>query len=210
MKNTILATCVLVAFFADVAHSQKATCPDDMVVASEGVCIDRYEWPNRKGVRPLTHASGIAEPRSPAVLDAEQLCASAHKRVCTKNEWQHACGAKYPYGDTYDPTACNTEKRFRKVDEAKVDKYDEVELARLDQSEPAGSYEKCRSPSGAYDMVGNGEEWVKCSEGTYGWCLMGRHWADNRGSCKFVVTKHSPRWHYYSISVRCCKNAIGQ
>jgi len=211
MKNTILAACLLAVFFADAAHSQRASCPEDMVIAQEGeyglVCVDRYEWPNKKGVKPLVYATGLEDDRWNEVNEASLLCATVHKRVCTKDEWQHACGDKYPYGDKYDPTACNTEKRFRKVDEAKVDRYDKAELARLDQSEPAGSFEKCRSPSGAYDMVGNGEEWVKCSEGLYGWCLMGRHWADNRGSCKFTVTKHHPRWHYYSTSFRCCADA---
>src|SRR6478735_2516719 len=204
MKSTILAACLFAILVTHSARSQLAACPDDMVVAREGVCIDRYEWPNKKGVRPLVYASGLEDDRWNEVNEASLLCATVHKRVCTKTEWQHACGDKYPYGDTFDPTACNTEKRFRKVDEKKVDRYDKKELARLDQSAPAGEYEKCRSPSGAYDMVGNAEEWVRCDEGVFGWCLMGRHWADNRGSCKFVVTKHHPRWHYYSTGFRCC------
>lgn len=204
MKSTILAVCLFAILLTHAARSQLASCPEDMVVAREGVCIDRYEWPNKKGVRPLVYATGLEDDRWHEVNEASLLCATVHKRVCTKTEWQHACGERYPYGDKFDPTACNTEKRFRKVDEAKVDKYDKKELARLDQSEPAGSYEKCRSPSGAYDMVGNAEEWVHCDEGTFGWCLMGRHWADNRGSCRFVVTKHHPRWHYYSTGFRCC------
>ena len=206
MKSTILAACLLVAFFADVARSQRAPCPEDMVIAREGVCIDRYEWPNKQGVKPLVYATGLEDDRWNEVNEATLLCATVHKRVCNKTEWQHACGDKYPYGQTFDPTACNTEKRYRKVDEAKVDKYDKKELARLDQSSPAGSYEKCRSPSGAYDMVGNAEEWVLCDEGKYGWCLMGRYWGE-RGSCSFVVTKHHPRWHFYETGFRCCKDA---
>lgn len=206
MKSTILAAGLLAVFVAWPASSQKAACPDDMVIAREGVCIDRYEWPNKKGVRPLVSASGIEDPRysMDPIVEAALLCASVRKRVCQKAEWQSACGGRYPYGETFDPTACNTEKKYLKVDELKVDKYDKAELARLDQSTPSGAYEKCRSPSGAYDMVGNAEEWVRCSEGKYGWCLMGRHWADDRGSCKFVVTKHHPRWHYYSTGFRCC------
>jgi sulfatase modifying factor 1 len=204
MKSTILAVSLLAVFVAWPAASQKAACPDDMVIAREGVCIDRYEWPNKVGVKPLVYATGLEDDRWNEVNEAALLCAGVRKRVCRKNEWQSACGGRYPYGETFDPTACNTQKRYRKVDEAKVDKYDKKELARLDQSAPAGSYEKCRSPSGAYDMVGNAEEWVLCEEGKYGWCLMGRHWADDRGSCRFVVTKHHPRWHYYSTGFRCC------
>lgn len=200
--------CIALFFLSTPLISQEAKCPADMVVAKEGVCIDRYEWPNKKGVRPLVYASGVEDPRyvKDPITEAELLCATVKKRVCEKREWQHACGDKYPYGDTVDPNACNTGKNFRKVDENKVDHYDKQELARLDQSAPSGSYEKCRSPSGAYDMVGNAEEWVRCSEGLYGWCLMGRYWADPKSSCTYVVTKHHPRWHFYETGFRCCKN----
>lgn len=205
MKNSIVVVCALLALLSSPASSQPASCPDDMVIAKEGVCIDRYEWPNKAGVKPFVHASGTEEYKTSndEIRDADLLCAVQGKRACTKDEWQHACGDKYPYGDTFDPTACNTEKRFRAIDEAKVDRYDAKELERLDQSSPSGQYEKCRSPSGAYDMVGNAEEWVRCNEGLYGWCLMGRYWGE-RGSCKFVVTKHHPRWHFYETGFRCC------
>ncbi len=203
MRTTIAAICLVVAFTSGSAVSQKARCPDGMVPAREGVCIDIYEWPNVKGHKPLVYASVLEDDRTNDVLDASLLCATVHKRLCEKSEWQSACGGKYPYGDTFDPTACNTEKPWRSVDESKVDHWDKKELARLDQSEPAGSYEKCRSPSGAYDMVGNAEEWVRCSEGLYGWCLMGRYWGE-RGSCSFVVKKHHPRWHFYETGFRCC------
>ena len=206
MKTTTAVACLVVLLVSAPAVSQKAPCPEDMVIAKEGVCIDRYEWPNKKGVKPLVYATGIEDDRWNEVNEAELLCATAHKRICGKREWQHACGDKYPYGDTFDPTACNTDKKFRKVDEEKVDRYDKKELEKLDQSSPAGAYEKCRSPSGAYDMVGNAEEWVHCSEGTYGWCLMGRYWADPKSSCTYVVTKHHPRWHFYETGFRCCKD----
>lgn len=202
---TVIAVLAL-ALACKNASSQKSRCPDGMVLATESVCIDVYEWPNKKGVRPLVYASGVEDSSSNNELtDADTLCASSGKRVCTKHEWQSACGEKYPYGDKFDPTACNTEKKFRDFDAAKIANYDEKELKRLDQSSPSGSYTKCRSPSGAYDMVGNGEEWVTCPEGKYGWCLMGRYWAE-RGSCKFVVTKHSPNWHLYETSLRCCSD----
>lgn len=205
MRISTGAACLWLTLWCTSAASQKARCPDGMVPAREGVCIDIYEWPNVRGGRPLVHASGLEDDRTNTVLDADLLCSLAHKRVCDIAEWQSACGDKYPYGDTFDPTACNTEKKWRSVDEAKIDRWDKAELKRLDQSEPSGSYERCRSPSGAYDMVGNAEEWVKCAEGAYGWCLMGRYWGE-RGSCTFVVKKHAPRWHFYETGFRCCKD----
>lgn len=130
--------------------------------------------------------------------DAETLCASVGKRVCRRREWVSAChGVEAP--------SCNTDKRHIGVDEEKVYERNVTEMRRLDQSEPSGTRAQCRSEAGAYDMVGNAEEWVKCpGYGQYGWCLMGRHWADRR-SCTYTVTKHAPRWHYYETGFRCCR-----
>lgn len=169
--------------------------------AVPNVCIDRYEWPNKKGVYPLTYASALEDDRTNVVLDANTLCAGhpEHKRPCDIEEWQSAC-----FGTV--PAACNVSALYLKVDEAKVDRWDMAELKRLDQSMPSGSLDRCRSVTGAYDMVGNVEEWVRCPQGMFGWCLMGRFWAEKTSSCNYVVRKHAPRWHYYETGFRCCKD----
>jgi len=198
--------------------AQTPTCPEDMVDTGVGSCIDRYEWPNKKGVKPLLGVSGVAEKhdlKKGRVLDAERLCASVGKRVCELHEWRSACrgpgGSKYPFGDSIPKIKkrgegpCNFSQVYRPVDGMKVYKRDERHMTWLDQSDPSGSREECRSASGAYDTVGNGEEWVRCPKGNRGWCLVGRFWSE-AATCDRVVVGHAPNWHWITTTARCCKD----
>ncbi len=208
MRKVVLLICAGLS----LASTQKASCPDDMVVARPGVCIDRYEWPNKKGGKPRLAQSAVQYTLGP-IENAEDFCAYYGKRSCTRSEWVAACrgpgGSKFPYGDKYEAGKCNVEKKWRSLDATKVMRRDSKELARLDQSEPAGSRDECTGESGASDMVGNAEEWVRCDVGQedhFGvkWCLVGGYWSDPRSSCTYVITKHAPDWHYYQSSFRCC------
>ena len=195
------------------ASSAGPECPRDMVLATRGVCIDRYEWPNEKGVRPLVGATALPtdyDARAGRVLDADTLCKKVNKRVCTRDEWVSAClyrDSVWPDGKRPEqgsrPLRCNNDKGWRTVDENKVHSRSPREFRRLDGRDPAGSRRGCLSDSGAFDMVGNTEEWVRCKEGRFGWCLMGRFWSDPQ-SCSHTVTVHSPYWHYYETGFRCC------
>jgi serine/threonine protein kinase/formylglycine-generating enzyme required for sulfatase activity len=104
-----------------------------------GFCIDAFEHPNRKGVGPTV---GVA------FADAKRLCESQSKRLCSESEWEKACkgpgGARWPFGNTFDANACNTED-------------DSGEARSLS---PAGRFGKCRSGYGAADMAGNAAEWT--------------------------------------------------
>jgi formylglycine-generating enzyme required for sulfatase activity len=178
-----------------------------MVPTGAGTCIDRVEWQRPNG-KPLISASALPELEEGAPdLSADTLCRSVGKRTCERAEWVSACsaGERFPYGDKYEPGKCNDDKPWKTIDEARVAHRDPKELARLDGSEPPGAYRECKSPSGAVDMVGNVEEWVRCPEGAFGWCLVGGYWA-SRGlrSCKSAITVHAPRWHYAATGLRCC------
>lgn len=208
MKKISLLVCAALA----MGSAPKKGCPDDMVRARPGVCIDRYEYSNVRGAKPQLGYSAVFADSGP-VWDAENVCENHGKRTCTRSEWVAACqgpgGSKFPYGQKYVAGKCNTDQRWRTPDPAKVEKRDEAELARLDQSAPAGSFEECVSESGAYDMVGNAEEWVRCDAGQEDengtkWCLVGGYWAATTSSCTYVITKHAPMWHYYETSFRCC------
>jgi hypothetical protein len=194
-----------------LAHGK--SCPTDMVSATKGTCIDKYEW-RGLGVdypsKPLLALSGLPEPYgSPYTDDLEGICRSQGKRACTLREWVAACrgpgGTKYPYGATYDATACNTATGWRAYDEQKVFRRDARELERLDQSVIAGSMPRCVSAAGAFDMIGNAEEWVRCDQGKYGWCLVGGFWAHPQ-TCNDAIVVHSPYWHFYETSGRCCRD----
>jgi len=198
----------LFSFFI-VAGSSSPGCPSGMAPTSVGTCIDRREWARSNG-RPLVGASALPEPDADVDLSADTLCRSIGKRVCERDEWVSACsyGERFPYGSKYEPGRCNDDKWWKTVDEAKVAHRDREELARLDGSEPSGSRDGCESPAGVFDMVGNVEEWVRCREGRFGWCLVGGYWA-SQGSrtCESAILIHAPRWHYYQTGFRCCSEA---
>jgi len=209
-------------------------CPPDMVpVPGKDTCIDRYEWPNKEGVRPLVGASARASKydlERGVTMNAWELCASVGKRMCRMDEWISACkgprGSDYPFGretpdrvrTPADQTPCNYAKFYRELDELKIFKRDPAEFQRLDQSEPSGSRPKCRSRSGAYDMMGNAEEWIICpdwmSRGGANceiidgekvcFCLAGRYWSEPV-RCHKLSSGHQATWWYYETSLRCCK-----
>jgi len=104
--------------------------------------------------------------------DAAAFCQAAGKRLCGKigggttdyslfadeseSQWYNACSAdgvyKYPYGNTYSSTACNTWESFN------------------DAIRTAGSIQTCQPTTagyrGVYDLVGNVGEWEDSCLGT--------------------------------------------
>jgi hypothetical protein len=214
----VISTSFLV--LANAGNLKKPTCPADMVAVNNNTCIDKYEWPNKKGELPLVGASGLPEPRdikNKETWDADSFCKSVGKRVCWADEWVKACKGKnnspYPWGSQvpkYIPgefdshLACNFGKQYIGPDEYKIYLRDKKEMARLDLREPSGERNQCKSEVGAFDMVGNVEEWVRCRSKT-GWCLAGRYWSELY-RCDQLIGSHAPKWHYYQSGFRCCKD----
>jgi len=117
-------------------------CPEDMVYIPEGdFCIDRFEYPDRKGEMPKSYVNAS---------EAVDLCRKAGKRLPTEAEFEAACigSRKLPfgYGEKYKKGVCNIPGG---VAHAKV--------------LPAGSLESCANDYGVFDMIGNMWEWVESS-----------------------------------------------
>jgi hypothetical protein len=174
-------------------------------------CMDRYEWPNKKGELPM-----LLIPWT----DAKKTCESVGKRLCTEEEFNFGCEGEamlpYTYGYVRDPNKCNIDKQYRKR-QKKLAKYEKCmstpackeELARLDQRLPAGSMPECVSPFGVYDLNGNINEWVHRPGKEYpdrsG--LKGGWWGPVRGRCRPTVGFHKEEDYGYEEGFRCCKDA---
>lgn len=117
--------------------------------------------------------AGFVDPKLPVTCvdwcDARAYCLSRGEQLCGQpgdpSWWVAACtsggaGFTYPYGSTYDATACNGEDNTCNNPGG---------CALVD----VGSMPKCRTPSGIYDLSGNAAEWVnECSgpANQYGTC----------------------------------------
>lgn len=170
----------IATFAEDIFVRQR--CPTDMVAAFDGqgsaFCIDRYEWPNRKGTVPQTAVSWV---------EAKMFCVDLGKRLCRADEWLRACRGTartmYPYGEIYEANRCATENKT---------------------AEKAGMFPGCSSGGGVEDMVGNVWEWVEDKAGDYPQAFGGsyRYGKDAHCALKFEGTVAS---RSDETGFRCCK-----
>jgi hypothetical protein len=168
-------------------------------------CIDRYEFPNRKGEYPLILINWV---------EAGDLCKSANKRLCSENEWTFACEGEearpYPYGDGYtrDANACVVDATWRPYNPVAFAQRDgdpmKAELDKLWQGTPSGQRTGCKSVFGVYDMTGNIDEWTKSSQGGRPSVLKGGYWGPVRTRCRPSTRAHGEMHVFYQQGVRCC------
>jgi formylglycine-generating enzyme len=211
-----------------------APCPNEMaLVAFAGgkVCVDRYEaaieeWPyshalegEDAGARRAVPAQEIKPQVNVSQTQAAAACAASAKRLCTAQEWGAACRGPqnqvYPYGNEYAAGACN-EGRPSPVKavlgaSGAGGKLDDPRLAEADNGlAPGGSFPKCVTALGIFDMHGNAHEWVSdSSKPGYG-TFVGGFFADGTGNgagCTYKTTAHGKEYHDYSTGFRCCKDA---
>ncbi|HJZ85901.1 MAG TPA: protein kinase [Polyangia bacterium] len=143
-------------------------------VDGHAFCIDAYEYPG-----------GHIVPRTNVTwADAERACKLRGARLCTRREWLATCqgpnGASYPWGNTHDAARCNLSGAPKE----------------------AGSFPRCKSPVGTYDMIGNVAEWVAERIAVGGSAQ--REQARTR--CDFVQRVDAATG-YSDVGFRCCSNA---
>ena len=154
--------------------------------------MDVYEYPDKAGEIP---AGGMKYP------EAEAACKSVGKRLCTAGEWMEACRGKEMYlysfakekkGFDDNKKACNNIHSSR-------------------SAAPSGSFRKCVSQDGLYDMSGNLWEWVEKS-GTGAWPAKGGSYRDGELShrCEFtfkLFESQAEKLSFDNFGVRCCRDA---
>jgi hypothetical protein len=166
-------------------------------------CIDRFEWPNRRGEFPLIVVNWV---------EAKAICARDAKRLCTENEWTFACEGEeatpYPYGYVRDAEACVVDHPWIAFDPwALGQRSTEVtkkELERLWQGEPSGGRPRCKSVFGVYDMTGNIDEWTTAVSPGRPSILKGGYWGPVRTRCRPSTRAHGEAHVFYQQGLRCC------
>lgn len=163
--------------------SRNLGCKEGMVRIAGGskdFCVDRYEWPNQKGSKPVQMVN-----QSTAV----EMCASASKRLCSSSEWKSACKGKkkkrFSYGNSYKSSACYT---------------------RDSHERRSGTKSMCRNFEGVYDMNGNLWEWTSSESTKKGkYDVVGGHYkSTSRSSCDEKKYSFFPQNQYPSVGFRCC------
>ncbi len=195
--------------------------------APKRYCVDEYEFPNRKGERPMVMQN---------FYQAQVHCAKVGKRVCTETEWTMACEGPsrkpFPYGSGYerDPSKCNGDQPYKNPDKQKMIDGDKVELERLWQGKVSGSQPDCRSEWGVFDMNGNADE-LAASEthnpnapkkrrvdsthfelpANFDNVTTGGPWVVGvRNQCRPKIYTHDESFAYYYLSWRCCAEPDGK
>jgi formylglycine-generating enzyme required for sulfatase activity len=167
-------------------------------------CMDRFEYPNQKGVYPWIMVSWY---------EAEDLCADEGKRLCSEDEWTFACEGEeatpYPYGYVRDPAVCITDQPWRAFSESAMRPRDGAnamaEMDRLWQGLPSGAQARCKSVFGVYDLTGNVDEWTRTSrEGERPSILKGGYWGPVRTRCRPTTRSHDENHIFYQQGFRCC------
>jgi hypothetical protein len=170
-------------------------------------CMDRFEYPNRRGAYPLIVVS---------FSEGHDLCAREDKRLCTEDEWTFACEGEeatpFPEGYARDAEACVVDRTWRPVDlnlfDVRGGPVFEGEIDRLWQGEASGSRPRCRSAFGVYDTTGNVDEWTRSvKQGERPSILKGGYWGPVRATCRASTRVHGEGFFFYQIGLRCCADA---
>jgi hypothetical protein len=193
------------------------------MVQIEDFCVDRYEAAIRDHSPFEVPSGGVAVSEAGLLPQgyisgalAELACEGAVKRLCTSEEWLRACGGPdgttWPYGDSYEPNACNDSRSSHPIvdffgDDPNRWQYEAMNDPGINQQpdtlDPSGANPGCVSAEGVYDMHGNLHEWVADTDGVF----RGGFYADgsiNGPGCSYRTGAHSFDYHDYSTGFRCC------
>jgi surface antigen len=145
----------------EVDEEGTVSCPGPEMISFACICIDRYEASRPGATATWSGWPGYGIPDNgtphsvPGVLPWQMVtwggavaaCLRAGKRLCRASEWKKICQSNdsrtYPYGNLYEPLACNGW---------------EDSVSGLS---PTGSFDRCSTPEGVFDLSGNVWEWIE-------------------------------------------------
>lgn len=203
-------------------------CPVEMVEVGDA-CMDRYEAPNVAGALPLVMYT-FTEGEAWCAARGKRLCFDDEwQRAC-----EGAAADPYPYGATHEPGVCNDDATWRVYDQSLLNGWpasassptitslDQLwttaaavsstaaaavaHVQSLYQGTGGGDRAGCVGAAGAYDLVGDVEEWTRRRDGgtaQFHGNLKGRYWAEAR-TCQSSVLVHGDAFRFYEIGFRCC------
>jgi sulfatase-modifying factor enzyme 1 len=112
-------------------------------IALNAFYIDVLPWPNESGAIPTTNVTRD---------EAERLCETKGKRLCTELEWERACkgpnSTRFEYGAAYDANSCEAGATLQ-----------------VSKQRPSGQRPACRSAFGVQDLHGGPSEWTASTWG---------------------------------------------
>ncbi len=184
-------------FFIDVFEASRP----DANAGSPGVLEHRSC--SNEGVKPWFSVS---------FLEAEQACLNAGKRLCTETEWQEACEGvsnfEFPYGDTYDPEACNGNDYDADCTAPDEDICLPTGTANGCPTPPGSTL--CVSSDGTVDQSGNLKEWTGTEvvgvPNTYR--IRGGAFDSVRPglTCQFDFVSGGEDFFFPNLGFRCCRD----
>jgi len=150
---------------------------------------------------------------------AKEACENAGKRLCTRDEWMTACrgehGTKFPYGEDFERAKCNIWGDVHPgiaLHQSAIFGHRDPRLNLVTEGDhpllrKTGETPTCVSrfgSDGAYDMVGNVDEWVDDDHPAF---VGGFYARATTNGCEARVSNHAPGYYDYSLGARCCKDA---
>ena len=195
--------------------------PDDVVhvvAGAQDFYIYRYEAarPDATSLSPgsaehrACSRAGVQPWRSVDFDAAEEACAAAGKRLCSEAEWQLACAGTgallYPYGNAYDPNACNGNDHD--ADCAGVDQDVCLPTGTSYDCPGAPTSPQCQGTFGTFDMSGNLKEWTatQVSSSPLAYRIRGGAFDSIAGglTCQFSFVAAEPDYLFDNLGFRCC------
>ncbi|MFT3773858.1 MAG: SUMF1/EgtB/PvdO family nonheme iron enzyme [Minicystis sp.] len=192
-------------------------------------CIDIFEFPNKPCELPLVWV---------APVQAKVICELQGKRLCSQEEWTLSCNAdpeggkptKFAYGDEMNLDTCNTNKPAATYGPG-CDAKSATSAWKTcsTNTEPTGSFPKCRSRFGVYDLHGNvaeimtrldpdGHTYDQLKGSAFFYTDVARGPNERPPKGRETYPDHcayDPRWHVelmseawhnnYHLGFRCCK-----